>query len=41
MNDGSLYKSKRTAKSLWQQYRIYRDRLHGLNGTGCRIRMIR
>jgi hypothetical protein len=27
MNDGSLYKSKRTAKSLWQQYRIYRDRL--------------
>jgi len=27
MNDTSLYKSKRTAKSLWQQYRIYRDRL--------------
>ncbi len=27
MNDTSLYKSKRTAKSLWQEYRIYRDRL--------------
>jgi hypothetical protein len=27
MNDTSLYKSKRTAKSLWQQYRIYRDRI--------------
>ena|ERR1039458_5685119 len=27
MNDILLYKSKRTAKSLWQQYRIYRDRL--------------
>jgi len=27
MNDASLYKSKRTAKSLWQEYRIYRDRL--------------
>jgi hypothetical protein len=27
MNDTSLYKSKRTAKSLWQQYRIHRDRL--------------
>jgi len=27
MNDTLLYKSKRTAKSLWQQYRIYRDRL--------------
>jgi hypothetical protein len=26
MNDTLLYKSKRTAKSLWQQYRIYRDR---------------
>jgi hypothetical protein len=27
MNDTSLYASKRTARSLWQQYRIYRDRL--------------
>ncbi len=27
MNDAPLYASKRTAKSLWQQYRIYRDRL--------------
>jgi hypothetical protein len=27
MNDALLYKSKRTAKSLWQEYRIYRDRL--------------
>ena len=27
MNEILLYKSKRTAKSLWQQYRIYRDRL--------------
>jgi hypothetical protein len=27
MNDTSFYKSKRTAKSLWQEYRIYRDRL--------------
>jgi hypothetical protein len=27
MNDTSLYKSKRTAKSLWQEYRIYGDRL--------------
>ena len=27
MNDTSLYESKRTGKSLWQQYRIYRDRL--------------
>jgi hypothetical protein len=27
MNDALLYKSKRTAKSLWQQYRIYRDRI--------------
>jgi hypothetical protein len=27
MNDTLLYKSKRTAKSLWQEYRIYGDRL--------------
>jgi hypothetical protein len=27
MNDTPLYTSKRTVKSLWQQYRIYRDRL--------------
>src|ERR1035437_9134747 len=27
MNGTPLYASKRTAKSLWQQYRIYRDRL--------------
>ena len=27
MNDTTLYASKRTAKSVWQQYRIYRDRL--------------
>ena len=27
MNVTSLYASKRTARSLWQQYRIYRDRL--------------
>jgi hypothetical protein len=27
MNDTPLYASKRTAKSLWQQYRSYRDRL--------------
>jgi len=27
MNDTLLYKSKRTGKSLWQEYRIYRDRL--------------
>jgi len=27
MNNTPLYKSKRTAKSLWQEYRIYRDRL--------------
>ena len=27
MNDTPLYASKRTARSLWQQYRIYRDRL--------------
>ena len=27
MNDTPLYTSKRTAKSLWQQYRIYRDRI--------------
>ena len=26
MDDTLLYKSKRTGKSLWQQYRIYRDR---------------
>ena len=27
MNDAPLYASKRTAKSLWQRYRIHRDRL--------------
>ena len=27
MNDTPLYASKRTAKSLWQQYRIYGDRI--------------
>jgi hypothetical protein len=27
MNDTPLYASKRTAKSLWQQYRIYQDRI--------------
>jgi hypothetical protein len=27
MNDTPLYTSKRTARSLWQQYRIYHDRL--------------
>jgi hypothetical protein len=27
MNGTPLYASKRTAKSLWQQYRIYRDRI--------------
>jgi hypothetical protein len=27
MNDTLLYKSKRTGKSLWQEYRICRDRL--------------
>ena len=27
MNDMPLYASKRTGKSLWQQYRIYSDRL--------------
>jgi hypothetical protein len=27
MNDNPVYTSKRTAKGLWQQYRIYRDRL--------------
>ena len=27
MIDTPLYASKRTAKSLWQQYRIYRDRI--------------
>ena len=27
MNNTPLYKSKRTGKSLWQEYRIYRDRL--------------
>jgi hypothetical protein len=27
MNDTPIYTSKRTARSLWQEYRIYRDRL--------------
>lgn len=27
MTDTPLYASERTAKSLWQQYRIYRDRI--------------
>jgi hypothetical protein len=27
MNDNPVYTSKRTVKSLWQQYRIHRDRL--------------
>ncbi len=27
MNNTPLYKSKRTAKSLWQEYRIYDDRI--------------
>jgi len=27
MNDTPLYTSKRSAKNLWQEYRIYRDRL--------------
>ena len=27
MNGTPIYISKRTAKSLWQEYRIYRDRL--------------
>ena len=27
MNGTPLYASKRTFKSLWQEYRIYRDRL--------------
>ena len=27
MSDAPIYISKRTAKSLWQEYRIYRDRL--------------
>jgi hypothetical protein len=27
MNNTPIYTSKRTAKSMWQEYRIYRDRL--------------
>lgn len=27
MNDIPIYTSKRTGQSLWQEYRIYRDRL--------------
>ena len=27
MNNAPLYTSKRTVKSLWQEYRIYHDRL--------------
>jgi len=27
MNDTPIYISKRTGKGLWQEYRIYRDRL--------------
>jgi hypothetical protein len=27
MDESPLYVSKRTAKSLWQEYRIYRDRV--------------
>ncbi len=27
MNDTPLYQSQRTAKGLWQEYRIYRDRV--------------
>ena len=27
MNDIPIYISKRTGRSLWQEYRIYRDRL--------------
>ena len=27
MNNAPIYISKRSAKSLWQEYRIYRDRL--------------
>ena len=27
MTDTPLYSSRRTGKSLWQQYRIYRDRV--------------
>ena len=27
MNDTPLYATKRTARSLWQQYRIYHDRI--------------
>lgn len=27
MNDTPIYTSKRTGRSLWQEYRIYRDRL--------------
>jgi hypothetical protein len=27
MNDIPIYTSKRTGRSLWQEYRIYRDRL--------------
>ena len=27
MNDTPFYITKRTARSLWQEYRIYRDRL--------------
>jgi hypothetical protein len=27
VNDTPIYVSKRTVKSLWQEYRIYRDRL--------------
>ena len=27
MTDKPLYASKRTARSLWQQYRVYHDRL--------------
>jgi hypothetical protein len=27
MNDPAIYTSKRTGKNLWQEYRVYRDRL--------------
>jgi hypothetical protein len=27
MNDTPLYQSQRTAKGLWQEYRVYRDRV--------------
>jgi len=27
MNETPIYKSKRSARNLWQEYRIYRDRL--------------